>query len=139
MLQAGGGADLGQEAVGAHHGGEFRLEDLERDPARVPEVVRQVDGRHPAFAQFAFDAVAAVERGVELRDGVGHWAGDSGYRSLVLDAPEGPTRLLPVCVPAPRRTARPGFTPRTSSPARITGTPFTSRCRTPTLLALGAE
>ncbi len=42
-------------------------------------------------------------------------------------------------IATPRRTARPGFASRTNSPLRITGTPFTTTCRIPTLRALGAE
>ena len=58
MLQVGGGLDLGQEAVGADHGGQLRPQHLHRDLAVVLEVVGEVDRRHPARAELALDGVA---------------------------------------------------------------------------------
>ncbi len=50
MLEAGGGADLAQEALGAEGGAQLGVEDLERDGAVVLEVVGEVDARHAAAA-----------------------------------------------------------------------------------------
>ncbi len=64
MLQRGSGLDLDHEALGAEHGGQLRLEDLDRDLAVVLEILRQVDRGHAAGAEFALDAVAIGQRGV---------------------------------------------------------------------------
>ena len=61
MLQVGGGLDLLEEPVGAHQGGEVRVQHLDRDLAIVLEVVGQIDRGHPAGTQLALDAVAAGE------------------------------------------------------------------------------
>jgi hypothetical protein len=61
MLQLRRSLDLSQEALGAECGGEVGMEDLYRDVAVVAEVVRQVDGRHSANADLAFDAIAIGE------------------------------------------------------------------------------
>ena len=53
------------EPLGAEHGGELGLEDLERDLAVVLEVLGEVDGGHAALAQLALDAVAVGEGGGE--------------------------------------------------------------------------
>ncbi len=39
VLEIGGELDLGQEALGADHGGELGPEDLQRDPPVVPDVL----------------------------------------------------------------------------------------------------
>ena len=65
MLQIRGGLDLGEEPLGADHGGELGPQDLERDLAIVSEVVREVDGGHAALAQLALDPVAICEAGGE--------------------------------------------------------------------------
>src|SRR4051812_42276644 len=62
MLQRRGRLDLDDEPLGAQHRGELRLQDFDRDLAIVLEVVREVDGRHSALAEFALDAIAAGER-----------------------------------------------------------------------------
>ena len=62
MLQRRGGLDLHHEPLGAEHGGEFGLEDLERDLAVVLQVLGEVHGRHAALAELALDAVAVGER-----------------------------------------------------------------------------
>jgi len=72
VLEVGGRLDLGQKALGAHHGGQLRLQDLERHLALVLEVVSQVNGGHPALADLADDLVAALQGGVQAGDGVGH-------------------------------------------------------------------
>ena len=65
-------ANLAQEPVDADSGGEVRMEHLERDGAAMLEVVREIDGRHAAGAEFALNGVAAGEGGVESVDGGGH-------------------------------------------------------------------
>ncbi len=72
VLQVGGGADLGQEALAAHHGGQLGLEDLEGDPAVVLQVLGQVDRGHAALAELALEAVAALEGGGQARERVRH-------------------------------------------------------------------
>jgi len=59
VLEIGGGADLGQEAFGAHHGRQLGLEDLEGHLPVVAQVLRQVHRGHAALAELALDAVAA--------------------------------------------------------------------------------
>ena len=72
VLQAGRQPDFGQKARGAERGCGFRANDLDGDLPRVPNVVREVDGRHPAFAELALDVVAAREAAPEQVVGLGH-------------------------------------------------------------------
>ena len=65
MLQARRQLDLGQKRIGAERLGDFGADDLDRDLPRVPNVLREVDGRHPAFAELALDVVAAGETAPE--------------------------------------------------------------------------
>ena len=65
VLQRRGGFNLLQESLSAEHGGELRLEQLERHLAVVLHVLAQIDRRHAAFAELALDAVATGEGGVE--------------------------------------------------------------------------
>jgi hypothetical protein len=46
---------------------EFGLENLGRDRPVVLEILRQIAGRHPAAAEFAFDPVAVAETFDESR------------------------------------------------------------------------
>ena len=81
MLQVGRGLDLGQEPLGADHGGELGAEHLERDLAVVAEVLGQVDGGHAAGAELALEAVAVGEGGLEAAEQFGHGGfvvGDAG-------------------------------------------------------------
>ncbi|MBL0172096.1 MAG: hypothetical protein IPP90_15500 [Gemmatimonadaceae bacterium] len=64
-LQRRRGLDLLHKPLGAEHGGEFGLQELERDLAIVLEVLAQIHRRHSAFAELAENAVAAGEGGVE--------------------------------------------------------------------------
>ena len=66
MLQVRRDLDLAQEPLDAEHGAELGLEDLERDLALVPDVAREVDRRHAAFADLPLDGVAAGEGGIQL-------------------------------------------------------------------------
>ena len=72
MLQVGGELDLGEEALGADHGRELGAQELERDLAVVPEILGQVDRRHPAGADLAFDPVAVGKRYLEPAQQLGH-------------------------------------------------------------------
>jgi hypothetical protein len=49
--------DLAQEAFGTQAGGYLRVEDLDGDLAPVPDIIGQVDHRHPAAAELALDRV----------------------------------------------------------------------------------
>ena len=74
MLQVGGGPDLAEEPLGADHGGELGAHELDGDLAVVPEVLREVDGRHAAGAELALDAVAVGQcrgepRGKRIHEG----------------------------------------------------------------------
>jgi hypothetical protein len=57
MGQAGGHPDFPEEPIGADVAGQFGLEDLDGDPAVVPEVVCEKDDGHAAFAEFALEPV----------------------------------------------------------------------------------
>ena len=74
MLQPGGGADLGEEALGAEGGAEVGMQHLDGDVAIVLEVVREVDRGHAASAEFALDGIA-VGQGLLKPDGCGHAEG----------------------------------------------------------------
>ena len=63
VLQLRGGLDLGEESLAAERGAEVGVQHLDGDVAIVLEVVREVDRRHPAGAEFALDAVAADQGG----------------------------------------------------------------------------
>jgi len=65
VLEVGGGGDLGDEALGADHGGQFGAEDLDGDLAPVLEVLGEVHGGHAAGAELPLDAVAVGEGGGE--------------------------------------------------------------------------
>ena len=95
MRQLRGGLDLAQEAVEAEAGRQFGAENLERDVAVVPEIAGKVDGRHPAGAEFALDAVAIGQGGRECLGSGGHFR-----------------KYAAVSVGAPRRSGRgDGMTP----------------------------
>ncbi len=70
MLQPCCRANLAQETIGAQCGTEIRMKHLDRDIAIVPQIMREIDGSHPASAELALDAVAVGERRCEsLNDG----------------------------------------------------------------------
>ena len=89
VLQVGGRLDLGQEALGPHHGSQLGFQDLERDLALMAEVLGQVDSGHPALADFALDAVSALKGSVQAGDGVGHPGKILCVTGLRPDAPGG--------------------------------------------------
>ena len=51
------GGDLTQEALVSERGGKLRAQHLDRDLARVFEVVREIDRCHAARAEFALETV----------------------------------------------------------------------------------
>ncbi len=65
MLQVCRGRDLGEKAVRAEDRREIRLEDLDRDPALVPNVPSQIYGRHRARTDLMDQRVAIPQRGAE--------------------------------------------------------------------------
>ena len=65
MLQARCRPDFGQEAFRSDGRCEFWMKDLDGDGTVVTYIVREVDGGHPADAQFALDAIAIAEETTE--------------------------------------------------------------------------
>jgi hypothetical protein len=72
MLEIGGELDLSQKSLGTDDRGELRPQQLERDPPVVPEVLGQVDGRHAAGADLAFDPVAVRQGPLQAAEDLGH-------------------------------------------------------------------
>jgi hypothetical protein len=71
VIERRGDPDLAGEPVGAEQRSELGPEDLDRHLAVMLEIVRQVDGRHPAPAELALEGVAAPEGGAEAFQLVG--------------------------------------------------------------------
>ena len=65
MLEIGGELDLGEEPLGADHGGQLGAQQLERDLAVVLQVLGQVHRRHPAGADLALDPIAVRQGQLE--------------------------------------------------------------------------
>jgi len=57
VMETRGDPDLAEKAVRADGGGEVRAEDLDRNGAVVPPIVREIDGRHPTATKLALDMV----------------------------------------------------------------------------------
>ena len=72
MLEIGGELDLGQEPLGPDHGGQLGAQDFQSDAPVVADVFGEVDGRHPAGADFVVEAVAVREGGLEPAKQFGH-------------------------------------------------------------------
>jgi hypothetical protein len=66
--------DFGDEPVGADDRGEVSPEHLDRHLALVPDVQREVDGRHSTSAEFALDAISRQKRRRERDGNVRHAA-----------------------------------------------------------------
>ncbi len=62
------------EPFSAQHRREFGAQHLDGDLALVLQVLGDIDGRHAAFAQVAFDLVAVSEGGREPGGVLGHGA-----------------------------------------------------------------
>jgi hypothetical protein len=58
VLQVGRRANLGEKALGAECGGQVRVQHLDRDIARVLEIVREIDGGHATGAEFTLKEIA---------------------------------------------------------------------------------
>ncbi len=74
VLEVGGGLDLLEESLGAEDGSELRPQHFDGDRAVVLQIVSEVDVRHAAFAQVAFNLVAVSEGGREPGGDLGHGA-----------------------------------------------------------------
>ena len=61
MLQAGRDLDLAEKAVAAKGRGQLGLQHLHRNLAAVPEVLRQVDGRHAPATELPLEQVAVTQ------------------------------------------------------------------------------
>ncbi len=72
VLEAGGHPDLLQEPLRPEDRGELLTQHFHRHLAVVPDVVGEVDGRHPTPADLTLDGIAASEGGVEAVELVGH-------------------------------------------------------------------
>lgn len=57
MLQFRGGSDLSQKPLAAQRRAQFGVQHFDGDAAVVIEIVREIDSRHPAGAELAFDAI----------------------------------------------------------------------------------
>ena len=62
MLQRRGELDLLEEPLGAEHGGELRVQHLDRDVAVVAQVAREVDRRHAAAPSSRSSVIRRAER-----------------------------------------------------------------------------
>ena len=95
MLEPGGEPDLALEALGAERRGELGVQHLERDRPVVPQVVREVDGRHPAPAQLALERVSVRQRRSELDERISVHALPSigRYRRSIPTPPDGQARV----------------------------------------------
>jgi hypothetical protein len=58
MMQVRRDLDLAQESLGADTRRELRAEHFRCDLAVMPDVSREIDGRHPSLAELSLDEVA---------------------------------------------------------------------------------
>ena len=87
VLEAGGGLDLGEEAVAADDGAQFGMEDLDGDLTGVLEVLGEVDGGHAALAELALEAVAVGERRSEASQRIAHGSARSATQMSLSGEP----------------------------------------------------
>lgn len=85
MLQVRGDADFAEEPIGAEHGAELGVEELDRHMSLVPDIIREIDGRHAAGANLAFDRVPVGESFGQSQEVGRQW----NLISLTADAMEG--------------------------------------------------
>mgnify|MGYP003471267922 CR=1 FL=1 len=78
-----GGLDLGEKPLGADDRGQLGPQHFHRHLAVVLQVLRQVDGGHPALAELALEAVAVGKGGGEA---VG-WGGRHTQRCTAAGIP----------------------------------------------------
>src|SRR5262245_22856593 len=72
MLKAGGCLDLLQKPLGTHERDELGIHDLDGHLAVVAQVMREIDGRHAAGADFALDEVMIRDGGLEVIQLIAH-------------------------------------------------------------------
>ena len=72
VLEVGRGLDLGQEALGADHGGQLGPQHLDRDLAVVPQILGQVDRGHPAGPDLVLEPVMTGQRTRDPRRRAAH-------------------------------------------------------------------
>lgn len=61
MLQVGRDSYFREESLRSEYGAQVRIQDLQRDTARMSDVTRDVDGGHSAAPDLAFDLVPTRE------------------------------------------------------------------------------
>ena len=66
--------NLGEEPVRADDVRQLALQYLDADMALVPDVAREIHGRHSTDAELSLDAVPRQEGRRELRRNIGHSA-----------------------------------------------------------------
>ncbi|OLC03412.1 MAG: hypothetical protein AUH45_05860 [Gemmatimonadetes bacterium 13_1_40CM_69_22] len=71
MGQAARHRDLTEKPLRTEGNCNFGLQDLEGDFPTVPQVLGQVDGRHPTAAEFTLDRVTLSEGALEAGKQVG--------------------------------------------------------------------
>ena len=69
MVELGGDSHFAQEPLAADDGAQVGAKNLERHLALVLQIAREVDGRHAAGADLAFDGVAVSEGGAKALSG----------------------------------------------------------------------
>ena len=74
VLELGGDLDFPEEPIGPERRGQFRPEDLDRHLAVVLQVLGQIDGGHPALAQFALEPEVVRQGGGDAVELGGHWS-----------------------------------------------------------------
>lgn len=62
MVEPGGEADFSEETVPAEHSGQLGAQDLKGNLTIVPQVLGEIDGRHPAPPEFPDDFIPRPQR-----------------------------------------------------------------------------
>ena len=75
MLKSRSYMDLRQESLGAEYGGELGEENFYCDLSSMPQIFREVDGRHAPFTKLALDAVPLGESGRQTISWASHLKG----------------------------------------------------------------
>ena len=96
MLKIRGELYLLQEAIGAEYGGEFGMQQLDRDFAMVLDVFGEVDRRHSARAELALDPVTVGEmrcQSLQNRRGQVYFRKEATWKMGIMTATASPSRL----------------------------------------------
>jgi hypothetical protein len=72
MLEVGRDLDLAEEPLGSQGSGQLGPKDLHGHGAVMPEILGEVDGRHPAMTELALEAVPVGQPGPKAIGDVGH-------------------------------------------------------------------